>query len=147
MKISLSTRVFLIVSGLIGIAIGGALLFTPVEFQASSGISLADDVNLLSEIRAPGGALLAAGIIIVSGAFVQKITQTSILLSCLFYLSYGASRLVGVMVDGVPNNTVIAAMACEIIIGLISLFALLSFQRKQNRARELLTFNMKRKEQ
>ncbi|MBT4933044.1 MAG: DUF4345 domain-containing protein [Rhodospirillaceae bacterium] len=133
MQISLSTRVFLAVSGLIGIAIGGALLFTPVEFQASSGINLADDVNLLSEIRAPGGALLAAGIIIVSGAFVQKITQTSILLSCLFYLSYGASRLVGVMIDGVPGNAVVAATACEIIIGLMSLCALLRFHKKQNR--------------
>jgi hypothetical protein len=46
-----------VIAGMIGVTIGGALLFNPVAFEASAGISLEENINMLSEVRAPGGAL------------------------------------------------------------------------------------------
>ncbi len=122
---SIAAKIFLVVSGLIGIVIGGALLFFPVAFHASSGISLGDNVNLLSETRAPGGTLVAAGALIALGAFNPRTAPTSFLISSLFYLSYGVSRLYSLFVDGIPHSSLVVAMGCEIAIGLLSLFVLL----------------------
>lgn len=131
MKNSVITKIFLAFSGLIAIGIGGGLLFTPVEFEASAGIILGEDINLLSEMRASGGAIFATGILIALGALVPKLAYLSIVLSALMYLSYGASRMFGMMVDGMPNNSIVAATTAEIIIGLISILVLLRLDKKQ----------------
>lgn len=134
MEKSKVVRVLLMVSGIIGIGIGGALLFVPVAFEASAGINLGEDLNLLSEIRAPGGALLSGGIIIFLGAFIPKLTHMSLVLSSLFYLSYGFSRVLSMMIDGIPHNSLLSATIIEIIIGLLSLFLLCKFGKPQHDA-------------
>jgi len=48
MKTTRSTKVLLMVSGLVAVGVCAALLFAPVAFQASAGIVLGDNVNLLS---------------------------------------------------------------------------------------------------
>ena len=124
MKSSIPLKALLIVSGLIGIAIGSSLLFTPVSFEASAGITLGTDINLLSEIRAPSGVLLIGGIVILLGAFVSKLTDIAIILSGLIYTTYGLSRLVGIFFDGLPNEPLLMAMIVEFVIGSISLTVL-----------------------
>ena len=57
-------------SGLTAIGIGSAILLFPATFYATYGIELASDASLASEIRAPGGALLAMGLLMLSGVFV-----------------------------------------------------------------------------
>lgn len=125
-------QALLLVSGLIGIGIGGALLFVPVAFEASAGIALTEDVNLLSEIRAPGGALFIGGIFIFSGAFYTRLTFTSLVLSSLFFLAYGLSRIFGILVDGVPGDALLFATLLEIGFGLANLFALIAYTRKHS---------------
>ena len=134
MKTSLATRIFLVISGITVIGIGGALLFAPAAFQASVGINLGDNVNLLSETRAPGGALFAAGMLIISGAFTQRIVHTALVISSLIYLSYAVSRILSMVVDGIPHNTLVAATGYEIVIGLVSLFLLLRLHTERSRA-------------
>jgi len=124
-------KALLIVSGLLGIGIGFALTFFPIAFEASAGIDLGEDINLLSEIRAPSGVLLIGGILIVLGAFISKLTRTAVLLSSLIYLSYGLSRIVGVLMDGLPNESLLMALALELIVGSISLFVLFRFNGRQ----------------
>lgn len=132
MEKSKVVQVVLIISGIIGISIGGALLFAPVAFEASAGINLGEDINLLSEIRANGGALLLGGILILLGTFISKLTHTSLILSSLFYLSYGFSRVLSMIIDGLPHNSLLSATVVEIIIGLLSLFLLIKFRNSQN---------------
>ena len=96
-------KILLVISGITAIGIGAALLFAPVAFEASAGIELGEDINLLSELRAPGGTLLVAGEVILLGAFISTLTILSTVLSSLFYLSYGISRIYGILVDGVPS--------------------------------------------
>lgn len=132
MKKSMFLKTLLIASGVIGIWIGSALLFTPVSFQASVGINLENDVNLLSEIRAPSGLLLVGGVVIFLGAFISKLKYTSILLSCLIYLSYGVSRVVSILFDGLPSEPLVTALIVELLIGILSLFVLIRYIRKQH---------------
>src|SRR5690606_16809826 len=128
MEKSKFVRSFLFVAGIIGIGIGGSMLFIPVAFEASAGIDLAEDINLQSELRAPGGMILALGIIITAGVFFSKITYFSMQMSCLFYLSYGVARMVGIIIDGLPNDSFLIAMAIELILGGISLLLLYRYR-------------------
>jgi len=134
MKTTRSTKVLLMVSGLVAVGVGAALLFAPVAFQASAGIVLGDNVNLLSEMRAPGGALLASGVIILMGAFNPAMTPPALMLSALIYLSYGVSRLFSMAVDGMPHGPLIGATGFEILIGLLSLLALRNMGKKHRTA-------------
>lgn len=127
-------KALLLIAGLIAIIIGGGLLFIPVSFEASAGIILDGDINLLSEIRAPGGALLVAGILIIAGALISSITFIALVLSTMFYLSYGFSRILGMMIDGVPGESIVVATVVEIFIGLLSLYALFHFLKIQSKA-------------
>ena len=120
-------KIILIISGLVIIIIGAAILFVPATFFATNGITLGNDSSLLNEIRAPGGALLASGIFIVAGAFVPRLALTAVLLSTLLYLSYGFSRILSMVVDGIPSEGIVIAAVVELGIGLACLFALLKY--------------------
>lgn len=126
-------KTLLIISGITGIGIGCSLLFFPVAFEASAGIHVGDNVSLLSEIRAPGGVLITGGVIIVSGVFVSTLTHTSLLISTLIYLSYGISRIIGVIADGFPHKALLIALFVELLVGLISLFVFIRFNRKRRK--------------
>ena len=131
MKNSNVVKTILFISGLILVGIGAATLFAPVAFLGTSGIDLGGQINLLSEIRAAGGALLASGIVIMLGVFVAKLTFTSTVISILVYLSYGIARILSMAIDGMPAQELMAATALEIIIGLAGVFALLKYRENK----------------
>ena len=131
MKNSIVVKTVLILSGLIASGIGGTIVFHPVAFYATYGIELAGNISLFNEIRAPGGALLASGILIMLGAFVDKLTFTSVVVSTLLYLSYGLSRIVSMTIDGMPAEGLVQAAALEIVIGLVCVFVFGKYRENQ----------------
>jgi hypothetical protein len=130
MKNSKVLKTILFISGLIGIGVGGAILFMPITFFATSGIDLSGNVSLLNEIRPSGGALLASGMLILLGVFVAKLTFTSLVLSILLYLSYGISRILSITIDGIPAGILVMVAGLEIVIGLVCVFALIKYREK-----------------
>ena len=124
MKNEKTLKIILVITGLIAIIVGGAILLMPVAFYLTNGIELSGNISLLSEIRAPGGALLTCGILIILGAFFSELTFTSILVATLIFCSYGLSRIISIIVDGMPGETLIQAAVLEITIGLVCAFAL-----------------------
>jgi len=118
----------LVVSGLIAMGVGGAILLAPVAFYAENGISLEGRTSLLNEVRAPGGALLVIGVLIAAGAFVRRLTFTSTLVSVLLYVAYGLSRLLSMAVDGIPAEGLVHAAGVELAIGGLGLFALVRYR-------------------
>lgn len=130
MKNSKILKTILFFSGLIASGIGTAILFSPVAFYATNGIELAADLSLLNEIRAPGGALLATGILIISGAFVDKLAFTAAIVSSLLYLSYGLSRVMSIAVDGMPVEGLIQATIVELVTGLVCIFAFVKYRER-----------------
>ncbi|MCA9623527.1 MAG: DUF4345 domain-containing protein [Myxococcales bacterium] len=114
-------RAILLISGAMAVMVGAALLLAPVAFEASAGITLPADPSLLSEMRAPGGALLVGGLFIGAGALRLELASLSAALSAVLYLSYGASRLLGLALDGPPSSSLILVTALELAIGLAAL--------------------------
>ena len=131
MKNSKVLKTILLISGLIASAIGATILFAPGAFYATYGIELGGNLSLLNEIRASGGALLASGILIMSGAFVDKLAFTAAVVSTLLYLSYGLSRVMSIVIDGMPVEGLVQAAVIEIVTGLACIFALVKYPGKQ----------------
>ena len=117
-------RFLLIISGLIALAIGASILFTPDAFHAGYGVELGGDPSLRSEIRSPGGALSVLGGMMLIGAFVRSFTFTSTAIAAAVYLAYGLSRLVSIGLDGLPDSGLLSATAFELAIGSVCAFVL-----------------------
>ncbi|MBV7327003.1 DUF4345 domain-containing protein [Chloroflexi bacterium TSY] len=128
MKNSKVVKTILFISGLILLGIGAATLFAPVDFLGTSNIDLGGQVNLFSEIRAAGGALLASGILVIAGVFIAPLTFTSTVIATMAFLSYGIARILGMAVDGMPAQEFVAVTGVEMIIGLAGVFLLLKYQ-------------------
>ena len=127
-------RILLAVFGFLATSIGGALLFNPVTFEALAGLMLDPDVNLISEFRSFGGLLMVSGIIIALGAISPKLTYLSVWCSCLVYSSIGLSRLIGIIIDGIPAESMLLAMFVELVIGVVCLGILLKLRRQRHLA-------------
>lgn len=123
------SRVYLVLAGIIALAIGTMILLAPVAFYASYGIAVAGQVNLLSELRSHGLGLIGGGLFIASGAFVIRLAPVAIIVATALYLSYGISRVVGMAMDGLPASGLVVVAAIEIVIGLIGLGLLLGERR------------------
>jgi len=136
MKNSKLLNATLILSGLVAAGIGGAILFMPAAFHATNGIELGGNTSLLNEVRAPGGALLACGMLIVSGAFVASLTFTSLVVSSLLYLSYGLSRILSMVVDGFPVEGLVQATAFEMVIGMVCFATLVRCKNCESASRQ-----------
>lgn len=121
---------FLVLAGLIGLYVGGGLLFFPAELQAQSAIFLGDNASHYSETRAPGAAILSASSIILMGIFRTGWRYISVLLVALFFLSYGFGRLLSLVLDGMPAQGLFYAMIGELIIGAIAFIMLIAYKQE-----------------
>ena len=130
-------RVLLTTSSLIAMAIGASILFDPAGFQASYGIELGPDPNQLSEVRAPGGALLVLGALMLIGVFSRAYTFASTSIAAAVYLAYGLSRLVSFGLDGLPGEGLLVATAFELGLGSACAFALLRSTRTRRPSPEI----------
>ena len=101
--------------------IGGSILFDPHTFFANNGIALGNNPNLLSEIRAPGGLLLAAGLVMLSGAIKRSIMRAAQITTIVVFGMYGGSRLLSIVLDGAPSGSLIGAMVLELFIAALAM--------------------------
>lgn len=56
------------------------------------------------------------------GAFLAKLTFTSVVVASLLYLSYGLSRILGMVVDGMPAQGLVQAAVLELVVGVACVF-------------------------
>lgn len=129
MQSSFALRTILFIAGLIGAGVGLGMLGAPVSFHATTGIELGSNVSLLNEMRAAGGALLAAGLLILSGVVFNSMAYTATVITTVLYLAYGLSRIVSLIVDGQPDSAVYLVMALELIAGLACATALMRYRK------------------
>ena len=119
MNNSKAVNALLFLAGIVGLYVGGGLLFFPAELQAQSNIIIGDNPSQISEARAPGAAILSAAIIILIGVFREGWRHISLVLTALFFLSYGFGRALSLILDGMPAQGLFIAMIVEFIIGLL----------------------------
>ena len=130
------SRVVLALAGVMAVFIGGALLVSPHAFFAMNHIELGDDPNLLSEIRAPGGLLLTAGAIMIAGVAMRRLTPIGLVTAAVVYCSYGASRLLGILLDGAPSSSLIGAMMIELVVGVLTAVLVARADKNEPTARQ-----------
>lgn len=114
----------LVVSGTILLAIGFTLLIAPAVMHAANGVALGNNPSLLSEIRAPGGALLALGALVLAGVFVSRLRYPATMIAAIVYVAYGMSRLLSMAIDGMPASGIMVATGLEIAIGAVNVVLL-----------------------
>ena len=128
MKKSKALKVFLIISGLLLTLIGGATLFMPEAIKEASGVDLNGNISVLNDIRASAALILSLAVLVLSGAFVSKLTYTSSLISVLLFLSLGVGRIISIIADGMPVDGMVKATGLEIVLGLVGAFLFFKHQ-------------------
>ena len=118
---SKATIGYLVLSGILLLVIGVSILVVPDAFFAGSGIVIGDDPSLRSEIRALGGLLAAAALIIINSTFKRSLRVAGMGLSILVYGSFGLARLLGILFDGMPSAGIIGATAIELIFAAVGM--------------------------
>ncbi len=111
------------IGGITAVAIGACITLAPHTFYGSYGITLGQDPNLLSELRAPGAGLAVLGAIMLAGMIRANIRPVALAVALTVYLAFPAGRIVGIVVDGMPSGGIIGALAVEIIIAGLLLVA------------------------
>ncbi len=125
-------RGFLGVSGALLIATGLTVLFDPLSVLGIEVGSLSSEASLLSELRSPGLLLIISGGVSIAAVFRQRLAATALVLSALLYGSFGVSRLVSLVIDGSPSTSIFAAMAIELIAGVLAVAALVAIKKSRS---------------
>lgn len=121
-------KAILVVLALTLVVFGGWRFINPVGFYTFSGLDLAGDAGLLSEVRGAGGIIMVSGLVVGLGAFQHAWSRSSVLLAALVFLSLGLGRLTGIVLDGLPGAEVIQGMAIELVFGALALFAFFRYR-------------------
>lgn len=125
MRLTWLQRTALVAAGLPAVGIGVAITVAPHAFHATYGIALGTDPSLLSELRAPGAALAALGLIVLAGLVRPAMARASAALGATVFLAYAFGRIVSVALDGVPASGLVEAAAIELAIGALCVTAAL----------------------
>lgn len=120
----------LILLGLLLTMLGAWRLFDPIAFFENSGLVLSQEAGLLSEARATGGIVLGFGLVILMGAFIQKLSYTSTLAAIVVFFGFGIARIISFALDGNPGEGIIQGIIFEFVLGLIALIALFRYREK-----------------
>ena len=120
------TRIALGSSGAILGYIGGSLLVNAEMFMAANGVEIGSDPSLMSELKAPAGLLLFVGAIMGAGSLRLRGANLGLVSGAVVYGSYGLSRLVSLLMDGAPSQSLIIAAVIELVISIL----LLGLQRR-----------------
>ena len=125
-------KIALGIAGVSALGIGTAITITPHAFYASYGIALGSDPSLLSELRAPGAGLAVLGAVMLAGIVRRSLSEVALVAALVVFLGFPAGRIVGLALDGIPSTGILAALAFELAVAALCLFA---FRPGRERAR------------
>jgi len=118
----------LILLGLPLTVLGSLRLFDPIKFFEFSGLVLDNQAGLLSEARGTGGVVVGFGLVIILGAFSQKLAYTSTIAAIVVFLGFGIARVLGFVLEGNPGEGVVQGLMSEFDLGLVRVFALIKYR-------------------
>ncbi|MEM6653342.1 MAG: DUF4345 domain-containing protein [Pseudomonadota bacterium] len=113
------TRLVLIGAGAILGLIGTALMVSPRAFLAMSHVFVEQDPGLMSELTAPSGVLILAGALLLIGGIKLNFANLALIVGTIIYASYGLGRLVSMVVNGLPPESLIIATIIELVIAIM----------------------------
>jgi hypothetical protein len=119
--------VTLSISGLLLLIVGTLRISNPIKNNLkNSGIKLANDVNLLNEMRGVSSVMLFGGIIILLGTIIPKLTIASFVVATLILLGFAIGRLLSIGLDGKPNKLIVQGLISELVLGAANIFCLIN---------------------
>ncbi|MEO0624898.1 MAG: DUF4345 domain-containing protein, partial [Pseudomonadota bacterium] len=93
-------------------------------FYAGYGIEIGNHPTMLSELRAPGANLATLGALIFTGVFRSDLMRLSAALGTVVFLAFAFGRLMGIVLDGMPAEGIVTALAIELVAGALCLLSL-----------------------
>lgn len=112
-------RILLGTGALVALVLGMSILFIPATFFAGYEIAVGSDIALLSEMKAPAGALMLSAAAMFVALVRRDWVGPGLLVGSLVYFGFGAGRLVALLTDGIPPASLLAAMMVELSLGLL----------------------------
>lgn len=123
-------KVILLVSGLILIIAGSFALFGPEGFTIRNGIDIAGNTSLINDYRTFGSLMLGSGLIILVGVIHSRMAFTSTVVAAVMYTIMTIGRVLSIVIDGIPAESLVKATVLEGLIGAVAIFALIRFREK-----------------
>jgi len=117
--IQVLTRTALALLGALLGAIGGALLLSPKAFLEMSHVFIDNDPGLLSELTASSGMLALIGGLMILGSIKLRFAKLALLAGAVVYGSYGISRLISMVLHGLPSQSLITATILELAVAAV----------------------------
>lgn len=125
-------RVLLAGSGTLLSVIGAAMLTKTEAFLAMSDVEFTPNPSLLSELKAPSVLLILAGAFMLIGSVRTRFADLGLTLGAIVYGSYGAARIAGMVIDGLPTGSLLIATLIEVVLAtLLMAFRLAKPARQQ----------------
>lgn len=114
-------------SGLLFLMVGLTRLSNPIKnYEKNSGITLANDVNLLNEVRGVSAMMLLGAVLILLGIVIPKITLISTAIATLIFIGFAIGRIISMMVDGKPNKMLVQGLMFELVLGSLNVVCLVN---------------------
>jgi len=110
-----STKIYVFLAGITLVLIGAYISLTPFQYLSQFDLTNEISVELMSEMRGMGGALLVFGIFAFMATFVEQIAKTALTISILIFTSFFMFRCIGVVIDGVPSHAILIALGIEML--------------------------------
>ena len=130
MKNSIALKVILFGLGILLTILGSWRLIDPITFFENSDLILSQDAGIMSEARGTGGIVVGFGLLILMGAFIQRLSYTSTLAAIVIFFGFGIARVIGFALDGNPGEGIIQGIIFEFVLGLVAVFALFKYREK-----------------
>lgn len=119
MKNSKALTIYLTIAGLLLTLIGSGTLLMPETIKAAAGIDLGGNVNVLNDLRASAAVILSFALLLLAGAFSEKLRFTSSLIAPMLFLALGVGRLLSISMDGMPVDGLVQATGLEFVLGIV----------------------------
>ncbi|WP_168796329.1 DUF4345 family protein [Flagellimonas onchidii] len=87
------------------------------NYAKNSGITIANDVDLLNEVRGTSAVMLIGAIVVLLGIFIPMFTFTSHIIAILLFLGFAVGRFVSIAADGQPNKKIKQGIVFELVLG------------------------------
>lgn len=120
----------LFVCGLIVSIAGSFALLGPEGFTARNGIDISRQISLLNDYRAFGSLMLGSGLIILLGVIHSRMAFTSTVVAVVMYGIMTIGRVLSIVIDGLPAESLIKATVLEGILAAVAIFALIKYRKE-----------------
>ncbi|BDX05788.1 DUF4345 domain-containing protein [Planctobacterium marinum] len=124
-------KTYLFFAGFVLLLVGFYIGLMPVDYLNQFFNNSQFSTEALSEMRGMGGTIFVFGFFILAGAFFKQIEYTSIIIAALIFASFSVFRLIGIIIDGIPAQSIFVALTIELLFA----FSVIPFLlRKDSRA-------------